>query len=80
MGSRREFANDGLASAGAGRITVYGMNGGRTLYYDSNYCTFNTLDAGGAYTCDLEILADSRITSFRAVLKTGDGFFANKDF
>lgn len=75
-----DFANDGTASTVAGRVTVYGMNAARTLYYDSNYCTFTAMEAGASYTCDLSILADNRIAAFQVVLKTNDGYFAIKDF
>lgn len=75
-----EFANDGTAGTVGGRVTVYGMNAARTLYYDSSYCSFTAIEAGASYTCDLKILADNRVAAFQVVLKTNDGYFAKKDF
>lgn len=74
------FSNDGLAATSAGRVTVYGMNGDRTLYYDSDHCTFAALAPGNSYTCDLDIRADRRITAFQAVLQTDGGQTTRKDF
>lgn len=70
------FANDGIEDSASGRATVYGFNSAKTYYFDSDYCTFDLLEAGGAeYTCEFYIRVLPTIESIEAVVETDDGLY-----